>query len=104
MIVEATNYFATDGNAEAALEQRRKATEIRRRLRLEPGRILVKLEGPGPDVRWECSFATRDAYEADLAAREASPEFVSARKQMHTLIDRFERHVSVEDDAPVPGD
>ncbi|PWK77033.1 hypothetical protein [Aminobacter sp. AP02] len=93
MIVEATNYFARDGQAGAVLQQRRKATEIRRELGLDPGRILIRLEGNGPDVRWECSFASREAYEADMAARGRSQAFADARKAMHILLERFERHV-----------
>ncbi|CAK7260222.1 MULTISPECIES: hypothetical protein [unclassified Shinella] len=99
MIVEATNYFAREGLADAVLEQRRKASEIRRGLGLEPGLILVKLEGDGPDVRWECRFASRAAYEADRAARAASPDFEEARRAMHRLLAKFERHVSQEADA-----
>ncbi|GLR50657.1 hypothetical protein KYK30_29115 [Shinella yambaruensis] len=99
MIVEATNYFAREGLADAVLEQRRKASEIRRGLGLEPGLILVKLEGDGPDVRWECRFASRAAYEADRAARAASPNFEEARRAMHRLLAKFERHVSQEADA-----
>jgi len=93
MIVEATNYFAKEGQADEVLKQRHKATEIRRQLGLNPGRILVRMEGTGPDVRWECSFASKQAYDADRAARAASPDFEAARKQMHTLLERFERHV-----------
>lgn len=93
MIVEATNYFAMEGQAGAVLEQRRKATEIRRELGLDPGRILIRLEGTGPDVRWECSFVSREAYEEDMAARGGSQAFADARKAMHTLLERFERHV-----------
>jgi len=93
MIVEATNYFAKDGHAGAVLEQRRKATEIRKQLGLDPGRILVRLEGDGPDVRWECSFASRQAYDADMKARGGSQAFADARKAMHTLLERFERHI-----------
>jgi hypothetical protein len=93
MIVEATNYFAREGQAAAVLEQRRKATEIRRELGLDPGRILVKLEGAGPDVRWECSFPSLQAYEADMTTRGGSQAFSDARKAMHSLLDRFERHV-----------
>lgn len=99
MIVEATNYFAREGLADAVLEQRRKASEIRRGLGLEPGLILVKLEGDGPDVRWECRFASRAVYEADRAARAASPDFEEARRAMHRLLAKFERHVSQEADA-----
>lgn len=58
-----------------------------------PGRILRKLEGAGPDVRWECSFETRADYESDMAVRAASAEFAAARKEMHTLVERFERHL-----------
>lgn len=97
MIVEATNYFAKDGQAEAVLEQRLKATAIRRSLGLDPGRILIRREGNGPDVRWECSFASREAYEADMAARGSSQAFADARKAMHTLIERFERHIYEEE-------
>lgn len=93
MIVEATNYFAKDGRAEDVLKQRRRATEIRRQLGLAPGRILVRTEGDGPDVQWECSFETREDYEADMAARKASKDFTEARQTMHTLLSRFERHL-----------
>lgn len=98
MIVEATNYFAKEGLMEEVLAQRHRATEIRRSLGLRPGNILIRREGNGPDVRWECSFETPGAYEADRAARAASAEFETARKTMHTLLERFERHVyDVED-------
>lgn len=97
MIIEATNYFAREGQAEAVLKQRRKASEIRRSLGLEAGVILVKLEGTGPDVRWECRFASFEAYEADRAKRAASRQFEEARERMHSLLERFERHVCEED-------
>ena len=97
MIVEATNYYAKDGLAKAVLEQRRRASEIRRRLGLQEGIILVKVEGTGPDIRWECRFASTEAYEADRAVRAASADFEEARKHMHRLLERFERHVSEED-------
>ncbi|QOZ31662.1 hypothetical protein [Bradyrhizobium sp. CCBAU 53421] len=93
MIVEATNYFAKEGKAPAVLQQRRKATAIRRELGLEPGEILVRREGSGPDVRWECRFPSLAAYEADMAARAGSEAFTQARQAMHTLVERFERHV-----------
>lgn len=97
--IEATNYFAKQGEALAVLEQRRQATAIRRELGLEPGEILVLREGNGPDVRWECRFPTRTAYEADMAARAGSDAFSQARRVMHTLVDRFERHVYEVDES-----
>lgn len=103
MIVETTNYFALPGKARDALAQRRRATQIRLSLGLPPGRILVRLEGDGPDIRWECSFPDRAAYDADRAVRSASGEFEASRSAMHALLTRFERHVyeQIGDDMPV---
>lgn len=97
MIVEATNYFAKAGQAEAVLERRREGSRLRRRLGLPEGRIFVNTGGQGPSVRWECAFADEAAFQADLAARDASPEFAAQRKEMGQLTDRFERHVLVLD-------
>lgn len=99
MIVEITNYYARPGMEGQVLAQRRRATTIRVALGLPPGRIFKRLEGEGPDVRWECAFATRDDYERDRAARAASAEFEAAKTAMHGLVARFERHVQrlVED-------
>jgi len=99
MIVEITNYYARPGQADAVLEQRRHATAIRVSLGLAPGRIFRKLEGVGPDVRWECGFLSREEYDRDMSSRAASVEFASARQAMHGFLDRFERHVQqrVED-------
>jgi len=93
MIVESTHYYARAGQEEAVLAQRRIATDLRMRLGLPPGRIFRKLEGAGPDVRWECPFATRADYDRDMAARAASPEFAASRQAMHSLLERFERHL-----------
>lgn len=96
MVVEITNYYARPGQVEAVLAQRRHASEVRVRLGLQAGRIFRKLEGPGPDVRWECVFETRAAYEADMACRAASTAFATTRATMHTLLDRFERNLHEE--------
>lgn len=93
MIVEITHYYARPGQTEAVLAQRRLATALRLRLGLPPGRIFRKLEGAGPDVRWECAFATRADYERDMDARAASTEFAAIRLAMHALLERFERHL-----------
>ena len=93
MLMEITNYYARPGQADSVLEQRRRATAVRVRLGLPPGRIFRKLEGAGPDVRWECAFETRADYERDMAARGASKEFETAREAMRALVERFERHL-----------
>jgi hypothetical protein len=93
MIVESTLYWARDGAFEAVLAQRRAASALRVRLGLPPGCIVRRLEGDGPDLRWQCRFATREEHALDLAARAASPEFGAARRAMHALLERFERQV-----------
>jgi hypothetical protein len=100
MLVERTGYWARPGQAGAVLATRRRASEIRVRLGLPRGAILVKTDprGDGPDVSWECDFETAEAHAADLAAREASPEFAAARAVMQTLVARFERQVFRRDD------
>lgn len=93
MLVEITNYYALEGQVEAVLAQRVRASELRVRLGLPPGRIYQKVEGAGPDVRWECIFETRAAFDADIASRAASIEFTRMRQEMHTLLEKFERNL-----------
>jgi hypothetical protein len=93
MIIEVTNYFADPAKLDAVLARRRMATRIRIALGLSPGRILVRREGEGPLVRWECSFADDAEYQRDRRARAGSPEFDASRKEMLALVDRFERQV-----------
>lgn len=93
MLIEGTNYYARKEQSGDVLRQRRQATAIRISLGLPPGRILVRIEGSGPDVRWECAFADRAAYEADREARSRSPEFQAAVAAMRALVEWFERRV-----------
>ena len=93
MIVETTFYYAQPGQTKAVLLVRRQGSALRRALGLAPGDIFVRCGADGPDVRWECRFADRAALDADLAARDASPEFGEQRRQMGALLQRFERHI-----------
>ena len=99
MVIEITNYYALPGQSDAVFEQRQHASQVRADLGLPVGRIFRKLEGTGPDVRWECYFESRAEYEADLARRNDSAEFRLARETMHTLLERFERHLQTEADS-----
>jgi hypothetical protein len=93
MIVEVTNYYPRQGGLDAVLARRRRATAIRVALGLPPGRIMVRQEGEGPLVRWECTFADAAAYAADRKARAGNPDFEASRKEMLALLERFERQV-----------
>lgn len=105
MIVERTHYFAKPGRAAEVLAIRRDACAVRRRLGLNAGTILTPApgtDGTTPDVTWEARFHTEAQHRADLAARDASPDFAAVRARMRDAIARFERHFFAEDDAPLP--
>lgn len=86
------------------LAQRIKVTGIRAQLGLPQGTIFRRFDGEGPDVRWECDFSSQEEYNSDRAARETSAAFVEARQHMHSLLEKFERHVEVKvDGAEKPG-
>ena len=96
MIIEITNYYALPGQVPAVLAQRKHTSELRVRLGLPAGRIFLKLEGSGPDVRWECAFESLEAYEKDMAVRAGSTDFAATRRGMHALVERFERNLQQE--------
>ena len=81
MIVETTNYFAKPGRAGEVLVHRRRGNALRKAMGLPEGRIFVKVAGAGPDVRWECEFASREEFEADLAAARTEPRVWAATEE-----------------------
>ena len=93
MIVARNLYYANDGQADAVHRHRVRACEARERLGLPRGRVLRRARGASnlPDVVWECDFDDIDAYDRDMAALAASPEYEAIRAHMRTLIQRFER-------------
>ena len=97
MIVERTHYYAKPGLVDEVLAIRRRASLVRIALGLHAGRIRTKAGGDGPDVSWDCSFASEAEHAVDLAARARSAEFAVVREEMRAAIERFER--SIERDA-----
>jgi dienelactone hydrolase len=95
MIVERTHYYAKPGQRDAVLANRRRACEVRVAIGLPAGTIRVKADpaADGPDVAWECGFASREAHQADLDARAKSADFEAVRATMRALTQRFERLV-----------
>ena len=95
MFVERTSYFAKPGRAEDVRRLRQRASEVRIKLGLPAGTIYVKTstDGDGPDVAWECPFATLDDNAKDMAARAASTDFEQVREAMGEALETFERHL-----------
>ena len=93
MIVSFNFYYAHPGLADAVLEQRLRASEVRVRIQLPYGRVMRRTAGDDalPDVIWEQEFAEVGGHHADMAARAASPEFEAIRAGMRPRIRRFER-------------
>lgn len=94
MFVERTHYYAKSGMSEEVRETRARACDVREAIGLQRGTVLHKVVSgdEGPDVTWQCEYATKLARDKDLQARSDSPEFEAVRKHMRTCYDRFDRH------------
>ena len=97
--VEKTNYYGEESRVDEILAIRREACAVRSDLGLPMGVIFVKdhRESDGPDVSWECTYSSLEAYEQDLAVRAASPAFEDVRDRMAAAVERFERHLNQVD-------
>ena len=64
MYIERASYHARPGQRDAVLCTRREASDLRRTLGLRAGTMHVKPEpaAEGPDVQWECAFATAEDH------------------------------------------
>ncbi|MHA1566386.1 MAG: alpha/beta hydrolase family protein [Alphaproteobacteria bacterium] len=95
MFIERTNYFAKPGRVEDVRRIRVLASEVRVKLGLAAGTIYVKTDpdGDGPDVTWECPFATLEDNAKDMAARAGSADFEDVRVTMGEASAKFERHL-----------
>ena len=94
MFIERTHYFAKPGMAEEVRKTRARACDVREAIGLQRGTVLHKVspEDEGPDVTWQCEFASREERDRDLQARADSPDFEAVRKHMRTCYHRFDRH------------
>jgi len=93
VIVSWNFYYARPGNAQAILQQRIKASDVRQQLGLPRGRIVSKIDGSDhwPDVAWRLDFTDMKAQDVDMKVRADSPEFEAIRLSMRQLYRRFER-------------
>ena len=86
-------YYARPGNADAVLDQRLRASDVRVNLGLSRGRTTSKIQGAEDfaDVIWRLDFADMSGQNADMSARAESPAFEAIRHGMRKLYRRFER-------------
>lgn len=98
MVYERTSYLPKPGRFAEVLALRHRACAVRREIGLEAGEVLVE-RGEADRVHWQCRFADAAAQQEDMAARDDSAAFGEVRDEMRTLVDGFERHVLVQDDA-----
>ena len=105
MYIERNHYHAKPGRHEAVRRARERACDVRVELGLKRGTILYKAgaNGDGPDVVWECTYASEAEHDFDLQTRAVSAEFAAVREEMRELVDRFERlfHEFAEGDGHV---
>lgn len=94
MFIERTHYYAKPGLADDVRRTRTRACDVREAIGLKRGTVLHKVDprDAGPDVTWQCEFASAEERDRDLQARADSPEFEAVRKHMRTCYDRFDRH------------
>lgn len=94
MYIERTHYYAKPGRADDVRATRLRACDVREAIGLSRGVILHKVDPDedGPDVVWQCEFATLADHDRDLAARADSAGFEAVRCHMRTCYDKFERH------------
>jgi len=106
-IVEQNFYYPKPGLEAEVLQTRTLASQIRRRIGLDSGRILLRHSSDTQGtayVIWEIEYPSIEAREADMRARAGSDEFEAVRARMRSLIDKFERTVwtiQPEQDDPI---
>lgn len=94
-IVVLNQYWAKEGKIEEVYKHRLYASEIRKKLGLAVGRVLLntKLDGESPHVIWECEYSSIEAREKDTKLLIESGQFDDVMKKMRTLIDKFKRRI-----------
>jgi hypothetical protein len=94
-IVVQNHYFPKPGLEQEVLKTRLKASEVRRELGLEVGRVLLRTSAVDGHayVVWECDYPSIEAREKDAAAAENAPTFRAVQERMRPLIARFDRVV-----------
>lgn len=88
-------YYPKPDQYQTALELRKEASAVRKKLGLVVGVILENTapETGKPYLIWQAEYPSLQAREADTAKLSESEEFSTIQKKMSTLLDKFERMV-----------
>jgi ketosteroid isomerase-like protein len=92
-IVVQNLYYPKAGKEKEVLETRQRASEVRAKLGLPVGRILLRTSESSsqPYIIWECEYHSLKAREDDVAALDRSEEFTKVQQHMGTLLEKFDR-------------
>ena len=94
-IVVMNMYWAKEGKIEEVHQLRLYASEVRKKLGLEVGRVLFNKNTTSisPNVIWECEYPSIEARNRDVELLSKSTQFDEVKEKMNALVIRFERAV-----------
>ncbi len=101
-IVVQNLYYPKPGLEQEVLKTRLQASQVRRELGLEVGRVLLRsndVDGHAY-VIWECDYPSLEARAKDATAAEGAPAFRAVQEKMRGLLARFERVVWKVEELP----
>ena len=88
-------YWAKDGMIEKVYKHRLYASEVRKKLGLKVGRVLLitETDNESAHVIWECEYSSIEDREKDTELLMESGQFGEVMEKMGTLIDNFKRTI-----------
>jgi ketosteroid isomerase-like protein len=94
-IVVQNLYFPKPGMEKEVMETRERASDVRAKLGLPAGRILLRVSESTsqPYIIWECEYPSVRAREEDVATLDRSSEFTDVQEHMTGLLLKFDRSV-----------
>ncbi|MTI40236.1 hypothetical protein [Fulvivirga lutimaris] len=94
-IIVMNQYWAKEGKIQEVYQHRLYASEVRKKLGLAVGRVLLNTEAEAgsPHVIWECEYPSNEAREKDIQLLTESGQFEDVMEKMGTLIDKFDRSI-----------
>lgn len=105
MIIEQIRYYIDEDYREQILLARREVNQVRDRLGLPTGLILIADASPeeGPALIWQCGYEDENEMVRVTEALMGNADYEAARDRLGALTERAEMELYVTDeDVPVP--